>query len=382
MLTTFSYERVSQATADLLFPFKMIKSDGTDATALNTSNFTFRIWGPTGVEVTGFTVPTVAELANGRYMATFASASANKAFTTVNETVAYEITVTHSGVTGASADVRVAVKAAVSSEAAFATSIWAVTARSLTTFGTLAADTAAAVWGATETIVALIASIATAVWSKTVRALTTALTDEIPARDMAAVYSPAGSKAILITVTEVGTGTPISNAFITLMNSTETAIITVDKTDILGQHLFLLDPGDYVARITKPGVNLGAAHAFTVTVDASLAYTGILQVPTPPATAMQTLYGYSVHGDASYANAGRVTATPVGSPNAIIGGRIITVKAIETVMNSQGYFELQLIQGATYLIYELFAGVQHFRNKVTITTDSTKDLSSYTYVAP
>src|SRR3990172_8655689 len=69
-----------QSAGDITIQVMSVKKDGTDYTGINPGTFTLRVW-RNGAEITGFTQPTVTELAAGSYGLLFAALAANKLFT-------------------------------------------------------------------------------------------------------------------------------------------------------------------------------------------------------------------------------------------------------------------------------------------------------------
>jgi hypothetical protein len=220
------------------------------------------------------------------------------------------------------------------------------------------------------------------VWTQTTRKLTSAYTDESPVRDMAG-NDISGAFSLVATVTDSVSGDPIDNVTVEIMNSAETLTIVTKKTDVLGQASFMLDAATYVVRYSKPGIDFGTGKTTkALSADGTIAISGASQIPTPAAADMQTLYGYSFHGGGTAANLAKVVAIPTGTPNITVGDKTVTLNPVEDTIDSNGYWELQLYQGVTYRIYESYNNVKYYRNKITVTTAASLNITSYSYVEP
>lgn len=91
-----SIQRKTQATADIVIPFPIIKKDGTQGTVaggVTLASLSAKIIGPDGLAVTGFTAPAFTEPgADGSFVAIFASNAAVKAFTLADQANPYFVT--------------------------------------------------------------------------------------------------------------------------------------------------------------------------------------------------------------------------------------------------------------------------------------------------
>jgi len=102
---------------------------------------------------------------------------------------------------------------------------------------------------------------------------------------------------------------------------------------------------------------------------------GVTYQRTVPSTNCQTLFGYVY----------KLTRLPVTVANIIVHVKELNTIVNNTLITSRdsnvttttGYFEINLIQGAEVEIIIKDQGTILYQNTITVTTDATKDLSTY-----
>lgn len=278
-----------------------------------------------------FTVKTVSTYAGGAV----ASVSAAVTVGTNNDKTGYALSV------------------APPTAAAISTAVWGETVRSLTTFGSLTADTATAVWGASvrslTTFGSLVADVATAVWGAVTRTLTTTIPTAVQIRQEIDTNSTKLDAAISTRLASAGYTAP-DNTSITGIKA---------KTDQL--------------QFTGAAVN---ANATVDTGAIATAVAGAISVPTVGQIDAQLS---STHGAGSWGSSAvgtgsvsvTLTITADGSPidgvavyvTTDAAGTSITAGTLYT--NAFGHVTFQLDPG-TYYVWKQCSGY-NFTNPETTT---------------
>ena len=135
-----------------------------------------------------------------------------------------------------------------------------------------------------------------------------------------------------------------------------------------------LDAGTYTIRSFKAIANFPDT-AITVSDDAAITIIGNAFTPTPPNPGMQTIYGYVNHGDATPGHDAIVTAVPIFDTN--VDNVALTLKEIMVTVDSSGYFELELIQKASYQVSIKYGTKVLSSKQFTVTTDDTVAYENY-----
>jgi hypothetical protein len=176
----------------------------------------------------------------------------------------------------------------------------------------------------------------------------------------------------LISVNELLSRVP--NVSVSVYNASNQIVKSV-ITGSNGDTSFRLDDGSYVFASNKAMTNFADLSA-TISGDTTITLSGSAIVPIVPASGLQTLYGFVKHGDGVYASACQIIATleEVGD---FVSGNLITSKKISAVSDANGYYELSLLKGSTWSISELWNGKSYFLKSITITSDDSKDVSTY-----
>jgi hypothetical protein len=197
-----------------------------------------------------------------------------------------------------------------------------------------------------------------------------------PGQDSRAVIEdPTGTFNITF-ITRTSTGERIPAVRVDLLNASG-QVVRLTNTDANGEKVVVLDGGGYTVVPHKPMVNFDSTP-ITVVENTTIILTGEIVLPNPPVSGVQSLYGTARHGDNSGAEGVRIVAKLVDD-NQVVGGAFVTLKDIEAVSNSSGYWNLSVIQGAQYDVFEVWSGKQFFKGRITVTTAATKDLSTYTF---
>jgi hypothetical protein len=191
-----------------------------------------------------------------------------------------------------------------------------------------------------------------------------------------------GSGAFEVIVDLVdGDTLPIPDASVEIVNDSGVSLQGMKISDANGRTTgWRLNAGTYKVRARKSFVDFGGDFEFTISGNGTITVTGSVQTPSASSVGQQTVYGYATHGDGSAAASGIVEAIPANE-NQIVTGKMLSLKKIQRPINASGYFEIPLVQGGQYRVFESWGGQQFFRRTLTVTTDATKDLSTYTFDA-
>jgi hypothetical protein len=125
---------------------------------------------------------------------------------------------------------------------------------------------------------------------------------------------------------------------------------------------------------TSPGTSAVATNVTWMYLGHELS--GTANIPPLPPTGTQTLYGFvnTITND-PIENAS--VSTHIKSIPEIIDSLILTAKDSNVLTNSTGFFSIDVIQGAEVEVIIKDAGMVLYQNTITITTDSSKNLSTY-----
>ena len=128
---------------------------------------------------------------------------------------------------------------------------------------------------------------------------------------------------------------------------------------------------------TNPGTSAVGTGTTWYYLNNELSGTGDLR--TTPITGAQLLYGYVFSVMNSPINNASVSMHIKSIPE-IVDSLILTAKDSNTTTNTSGYFEIQAIIGSEIEIIIKDAGMVLYQNTITVTSDTTKDLSTYSLV--
>ena len=128
---------------------------------------------------------------------------------------------------------------------------------------------------------------------------------------------------------------------------------------------------------TSPGTSAVVKDIVWTYLNNSL--TGTAETLTPPIAGAQLLYGYVFSVMNNPINNASVSMHIKSIPE-IIDTLILTAKDSNTTTNSSGYFEIQAIIGSEIEIIIKDQGMVLYQNTITVTSDTTKDLSTYSLV--
>jgi hypothetical protein len=137
---------------------------------------------------------------------------------------------------------------------------------------------------------------------------------------------------------------------------------------------FNVDAGTYTVRSYKAMVSIPDT-VITISADTPQTISGTVKIPTPPAVGMQTVYGWVKHGDAAAGYQSIVTAVPLFDTS--INNQALTLKEITTVVDTDGYFELGLIQSASYQMSIKYSTKVLSSKQFRVTTDDTRAYEDY-----
>lgn len=188
------------------------------------------------------------------------------------------------------------------------------------------------------------------------------------------IVAAAGAGIYEITVTFLDQyAAPIEMAYLNVLNSGGHRI-AYGLSNSSGVATFNVDAGTYTIRSYKAMVSFSDTTV-VVTDDAAQMILGTTFTPTPPAPGMQTVYGYVNHGDATAGEDAVVTAVPLFDTN--VDNIALTLKEITVVVDTDGYFELELIQRAAYQVSIKYGTKVLSSRQFTVTTDDTKKYEDY-----
>jgi hypothetical protein len=313
--------------------FQVIKSDGTDMTGLALDAFTFEALDPDGAVVAAFTAPTVTEPISGLYHAVFASDAETPLFTVLSTGKRpYKLVISHSAT------------------------------------------------GATKTIehVPCVRRMPWENWltvSGETRSLQTAMTDETPSRDMAAGYSPPGTRSITVTVRDQAAAV-MAGVFVEVRSNDLSAWYFRGTTNAAGQVTLTLDDGNYKVLLRKPMVTFTVPESLVVDGDESVTFTGTELIPTVPAAGYQALYGEIESGTFTGVTGATFELSPVGI-NQVCQGRAVTLSPKRaTTVNGQ-FSGLEGLKGGKYRLTGKVGTVVFYSNVITIDDNDTKNYGDY-----
>ena len=274
--------------------------------------------------------------------------------------------VTEAGYTAAKAAF---IDAAISSRSTLtAQQVWEYSTRTLSSFGTLAASVAAAVWGvAVRTITGGALTTAPPTKEQIATQVDTTLT---AAHGSGAWVGAAGSGERFLTVTVVdGDGAPVADACVSLTNAAQTATLAGPlSTDADGEAVFYRDDAETgLAVVRSTGVQSGGSTAYTVSGATPVTVTVTeIPVPAPAAAGYCMVSAYAITQSADVAAAGTFRLLRKVSPAAITAGGVTVgvYKGADSVAFANGVASLELLQGA---VVELQVDLPGEQRRATVT---------------
>lgn len=188
-----------------------------------------------------------------------------------------------------------------------------------------------------------------------------------------------GANSVTITVVDSSDGTtPVPDVSMLIENSGQTAVINSGKTDASGQVVVALDDGTYKVTLAKSMWNFTVPETLTVSGTTTDSYEGTEVSPSTPSANNQTLYDHVLHADGTGASGAVVTAYIVSVPTESSSNFVSNAK-VSSTCDTNGYFELELIQGITVNIVIKDGTSVLFNDTITVSADATKELSAYSY---
>jgi hypothetical protein len=175
------------------------------------------------------------------------------------------------------------------------------------------------------------------------------------------------------TVTSAGAGIP--SVPVTFKNGAGTGLQIV-TTDINGSAITTLPNGAVTILAATAGYSF-AVKTVTVSGNTTIVDTGIVISVSAPAAGCQTVYFIPSDPSLLIDSTTRLTAI-VSTQNIFVSNNIITGKKINATKFSDHY-EWQLAIGATVYIEGWSGTLRFLAGTITVTTDATKSLSSYTF---
>lgn len=153
----------------------------------------------------------------------------------------------------------------------------------------------------------------------------------------------AGASQVTITVEDTGSN-PVQGAQVDIFDSTNTTFLSRHFTDINGDVVIAIDDGTYKVRLWASGYAFTVPETLTVSGDGSVTYQGqSFLSPTPPTTpAHCVIYGQVLDVGGNPIVGAEVEAYAV-TPQ-VGGGYIIGPLIVDTITDSSGYFELELLR--------------------------------------
>lgn len=187
----------------------------------------------------------------------------------------------------------------------------------------------------------------------------------------------AGANTVTITVNDENTN-PVPDVSVVVRDSGDNTTFASGDTDANGQISFNLDDATYAVRLQKLGyVADNIPDTLVVSGDTTDTMTMTAVSPSTPSGTNQTLYGYIYDPDGTYAEGASVVAQIVTLPQ-IVSGAVISKQQLSDTVDSSGYFELAILQGAVVNIKATDTDENEILSEnITITTDSTRDLADY-----
>jgi hypothetical protein len=165
----------------------------------------------------------------------------------------------------------------------------------------------------------------------------------------------AGLRQITVSVVD-GAAAPVPDATVAIYDSSNTTLITRGTTGAGGTLVVALDDGTYKVRLLKAGYSFTTPQTLVVSADASVQYTATQWVPSPASSPdLCMVYGTVVDaaGDPVPNAEVRAEAVVPATSSANQLGR----KRVTTTANASGYFELELVRGASVLLSIPEAGI-------------------------
>lgn len=185
----------------------------------------------------------------------------------------------------------------------------------------------------------------------------------------------AGSNTVTLTIEE-GDTTPIPEVLIDIL-STGGALLDSKLADANGQAVFSLDDDTYNVRLRKARTSFTVPETLVVSGDTATTYNGTVITPSVPIPGGQTLYAY-LYTLAGGGGEGDILRARIYQIPQDVSGAVIDSQVLSDTADVNGYAELTLTQGAVARITaETAAGDVFFDRRITVTTDATKDLTTY-----
>lgn len=143
---------------------------------------------------------------------------------------------------------------------------------------------------------------------------------------------------------------PLANALVTVKGSDDTTLIDQGRTDDTGHISFSLDAGTYsIHAAVVPGYASLAAQALTVAGSGSTTY-GLTAITAsaPAAPGLCVLQCFAL-GASGQALTGAVFTARLKDTNQAVGGALLSQQILTGTTNGEGYAELQLVQGGQFV---------------------------------
>ena len=151
-----------------------------------------------------------------------------------------------------------------------------------------------------------------------------------------------GNNQITVHVQDGG-ALPIPDVFVRIADASGVITLGTGYTNASGDVVFALDDGDYQVILRKALVNFTVPELLTVTVDATVDYTGDVLVPSAPVQPNTcVVYGVVIDNGGNVVAGAEVYIQELD--RATFAGTEKIVKSVETVSDANGYWELEVIR--------------------------------------
>lgn len=200
------------------------------------------------------------------------------------------------------------------------------------------------------------ADVADAVWDE-------AIADHLTAGTTGSALNTAspstGSSMVTITV-QTGSLVPVPGVSVSIFDATNTALQITGATDPSGKLTVALDDATYKVRLVKAGYTFTAPETMVVSGTTTDTFTATAWAPSAPsAVDLCVVYGWIANGSGVALPDVRLRARVVTPDDQ--AGLQLTDAIISATTSALGYFEMELVRGATVRLHCAEAGIDYDR---------------------
>jgi hypothetical protein len=213
----------------------------------------------------------------------------------------------------------------------------------------------------------------------TVRVMPRSSTANVMCEDVLIVMESAGgARAVRISATSGGSY--LLDAFVQVLTADLSTVVasgyTGAGTSPVGAAI-TLDDGTYKVRVRKAGYNFAASTDLVVSGDTVLDVAGTAADTSPGVADCQILKGYYLGPDEN-ATAGMTVTARIAAPNTERGtGKVITGQVLTATTDGNGYAELVLARGCTFIVEAKYSGSAYLKKTVEITELASAWITDY-----